>query len=81
MLLKNFKQLNNNNFIFNSFLKEKNFILKYFLSTNSTFEINQISEIEKKRKQCFYRSKERGMLENDLILGSFAGIYIYTIEI
>jgi len=36
-----------------------------FLASDST-------ELETKRKRCLYQSKERGMLENDLLLGSFA---------
>ncbi|KAK5581761.1 hypothetical protein RB653_003339 [Dictyostelium firmibasis] len=37
---------------------------------------NEISEIEKLRKKLLYQSKERGMLENDLLLGSFAKLNI-----
>ncbi|KAM9954173.1 hypothetical protein ACTFIW_010949 [Dictyostelium discoideum] len=40
---------------------------------------NEISEIEKLRKKLLYQSKERGMLENDLLLGSFATLNIHKL--
>ncbi|KYR02909.1 DUF339 family protein [Tieghemostelium lacteum] len=40
--------------------------------TTTVKNYNNITEIEKLRKRLLYQSKERGMLENDLLLGSFA---------
>jgi succinate dehydrogenase flavin-adding protein (antitoxin of CptAB toxin-antitoxin module) len=36
--------------------------------------------LEKRRKRCLYNSKERGMLENDLLLGTFSEKYLNTME-
>jgi len=36
------------------------------------FFTSGLTDLEKKRKRCLYQSKERGMLENDLLLGTFA---------
>ncbi|EGC35743.1 hypothetical protein DICPUDRAFT_32960 [Dictyostelium purpureum] len=46
---------------------------KFTISSNvDKIPNNEISNVEKLRKKLLYQSKERGMLENDLLLGSFA---------
>eukprot|EP00026_Physarum_polycephalum_P024130 Phypoly_transcript_30116.p1 GENE.Phypoly_transcript_30116~~Phypoly_transcript_30116.p1 ORF type:complete len:138 (+),score=25.55 Phypoly_transcript_30116:39-416(+) len=47
----------------------------YSVSANPAGD-GQISEVEKMRKRLYYQSKERGMLENDLLLGNFAKKYL-----
>ncbi len=39
-----------------------------------------ITDLEKRRKRSMHHSKQRGMLENDLILGSFADKYLSTLQ-
>jgi len=37
-------------------------------------------DIDKLRRRCLYQSLERGMLENDLLLGSFAKKYLRSLS-
>ncbi|KAF2070828.1 hypothetical protein CYY_007852 [Polysphondylium violaceum] len=55
-----------------SSLLKKNALFYYSTTTN-------ISEVEKLRKKLLYQSKERGMLENDLLLGTFATMNIQSL--
>jgi succinate dehydrogenase assembly factor 2 len=43
-------------------------------------QVITISETEKRKRRCHHQSKQRGMLENDLLLGSFAQKYLDQFE-
>ena len=48
----------------------------FSITSNPVEAGGQISDTDKMRKRLYYQSKERGMLENDLLLGNFARKYL-----
>lgn len=49
-------------------------------STRFLCTSNKLSETEIRRKRCLFHSRERGMHENDLLLGTFADKYLNTLS-
>jgi len=58
----------------NMFTKSSGFLLKE-ISHSEELGV-PLNPLTVRKKRCFYHSKERGMLENDLLLGSFSDKYL-----
>ncbi|EGG23085.1 DUF339 family protein [Cavenderia fasciculata] len=66
--------INNNRCLYNS-------TNRYFSTTTTTTTVDYnapLSATEILRKKLLYQSKERGMLENDLLLGTFATKHLHS---
>ncbi|KAN0050958.1 hypothetical protein ACTA71_004264 [Dictyostelium dimigraforme] len=82
-MFKSIKQIKSSFSLITTTTARRNFCSKKVVYTIKNVEDeskiktnNEISEVEKLRKKLLYQSKERGMLENDLLLGSFATLNI-----
>ena len=54
--------------------------LNEFNKTSDNYNINDI-ELNIRRKRLIYRSKQRGWLEVDILLGTWANLYVNTLNI